>query len=168
MCNISGSGRPENGNAETASSRRGHDEVKTHPTQHLARSSSFHFTAREYFTVAFPFLLTSNMVAYQYPGGLIPFGPHANCTLELCPLEWSVLQYRPSLAANAGFIAIFSMLLLAHMFQGCYYRTIWHMLAMVTGCALQIVGYAGRVLLYGDPFYFPAFILQISELLLRA
>ena len=104
------------------------------------------------------------MVTYQYLEYLVPFGPHANCTLELCPLEWSILRYRPSLATNAGMVAIFGLLLVSHTLQGFQFRTPGHALAIVVGCVLQIVGYSGRIMLHSNPFYFPAFILQISEL----
>jgi hypothetical protein len=58
-----------------------------------------------------------------YPDGLVPFGPRSNCTLDLCPIEWSVFQYRPSIGANATFIAIFALLLAVQIFQGIRYRT---------------------------------------------
>ena len=35
---------------------------------------------------------------------------------------------------------------------------------VVAGCVLQMVGYGGRIMLYGDPFGFDAFLMQISGL----
>ena len=100
-----------------------------------------------------------------YPDGLIPFGPNANCTLEICPLEWSIFRYQPSIPANVLFIAIFGVLLAAHVIQGIWYRTWGYMASMMSGCALEIVGYVGRIMLNRDPFNFNAFLMQIGELI---
>jgi hypothetical protein len=98
-----------------------------------------------------------------YPNGLIPFGPWSNCTLELCPVEWSVFQYRPSLAANSAFVAIFGLLLAIQVLQGILYRTWGYMVCVAAGSLLQIIGYVGRILLHGNPFSFNAFLIQISK-----
>jgi hypothetical protein len=107
------------------------------------------------------------MATHWLRSSLIPFGPHANCTLDICPLEWSILRYRPSISANVGLIAIFGVLIFAHAVQGYEYRTPGHALAIVVGCVLQIVGYAGRIVLHGNPFHFAVFVLQTSELAIR-
>jgi hypothetical protein len=98
-----------------------------------------------------------------YPNNLIPFGPWSNCTLDLCPVEWSVFQYRPSIAANATFIALFGLFLAADVFLGIRYKTWGHMACVAAGNILQIIGYIGRILLYGNPFGFNEFLIQISE-----
>jgi hypothetical protein len=98
-----------------------------------------------------------------YPNGLIAFGPQANCTLDLCPLEWSIFQYQPSIGANAAFIAIFGLLLFLHLAQGVWYKAWGYMGCMLAGCILQIIGYAGRIMLHDNPFDFNAFLIQISE-----
>ncbi|KAF9879484.1 hypothetical protein CkaCkLH20_03027 [Colletotrichum karsti] len=97
----------------------------------------------------------------RLPDGLIAFGPNANCTLELCPIEWSVLQYRPSVPASATFIALFSIALLAHAVQGIRSRTWGFMGSMIAGCILEIVGYVGRLFIYDNPFNFEGFLMQI-------
>ncbi|KAM0345936.1 hypothetical protein ACHAPU_005989 [Fusarium lateritium] len=56
------------------------------------------------------------------PNGLIVFGPDANCTLELCPVEWSVYKYRPSLAANITFIVLYAIAMITHIFLGIRWR----------------------------------------------
>ncbi|KYK58886.1 hypothetical protein DCS_00013 [Drechmeria coniospora] len=96
-------------------------------------------------------------------GGLVPFGPDANCTLDLCPLEWSILGYRPSTAASATAIALFALSLAAHAYQGARARTWGFTAGMVSGCILEIIGYAGRIHLYENPFDFGHFLLQISK-----
>ncbi|KAL0937485.1 parasitic phase-specific protein psp-1 [Colletotrichum truncatum] len=97
----------------------------------------------------------------RLPDGLIAFGPQANCTLELCPIEWSILQYRPSVPASAVFIAFFSVALIIHAVQGIRSRTWGFMGSMISGCVLEIVGYVGRLLIYDNPFDFQGFLMQI-------
>jgi hypothetical protein len=97
-----------------------------------------------------------------YPDGLVPFGPRSNCTLDLCPIEWSVFQYRPSIGANATFIAIFALLLAVQIFQGIRYRTWGHTACVAAGNILQTLGYIGRILLHKNPFGFNEFLVQIS------
>ncbi|KAF4828989.1 Glutamyl-tRNA(Gln) amidotransferase subunit A [Colletotrichum tropicale] len=95
------------------------------------------------------------------PDGLIAFGPNANCTLELCPIEWSILQYRPSVPASAIFISLFAIALVGHAIQGIRSRTWGFMGSMISGCVLEIVGYIGRLLIYDNPFNFEGFLMQI-------
>jgi hypothetical protein len=99
------------------------------------------------------------------PGGgrLIGFGPDANCTLALCSVEHSVYRYRPSLVANTVFAALFALALGVHVALGIRWRTWWFMWCMVAGCSSEIIGYAGRVLMWYNPFRFDAFMIQIGE-----
>lgn len=93
---------------------------------------------------------------------LIPFGPKATCTLELCPIEWSVLEYRPSLGGNIAFICVFAGLLFTHTFIGARWKSWWFMSCMGVGCVTEILGYGGRVMLFYNPFSFAGFMMQIS------
>lgn len=97
------------------------------------------------------------------PPNLIPFGADANCTLDLCPLEWSILRYQPSIPANALFIGLFGLGMVIHLGQGIYYKTWTFANCMAAGCILEIVGYVGRLMLHDNPFSFEAFLMQISE-----
>lgn len=93
---------------------------------------------------------------------LIPFGPDSTCTLALCPITDSVYRYRPSLPANSVFIALYSLLLVAHLYLGHRWKGArWFMWCMVAGCLDEIVGYAGRVMMWHNPFNFAAFMIQI-------
>ncbi|KAL8400316.1 hypothetical protein RB594_000626 [Gaeumannomyces avenae] len=97
--------------------------------------------------------------APRYP--FVVFGPGANCTLELCPVEMSVYGYRPSLAANYAFIASFALAGAAHLALGLRTRSWWFMGAMCTGCVVCILGYVGRIMLYHNPWSFAGFMIQI-------
>ncbi|KAL2132392.1 hypothetical protein VTI74DRAFT_3869 [Chaetomium olivicolor] len=97
----------------------------------------------------------------ELPNGLIPFGPDANCTLDTCPLEVSILQYRPSQAASGTFIAVFGLSMIVHAYQGVRTRSWGFMASMLCGCSLEIAGYAGRLVIYDNPFHFGGFLTQI-------
>ncbi|KAF5602888.1 parasitic phase-specific PSP-1 [Fusarium subglutinans] len=56
-------------------------------------------------------------------GNFVIFGPKANCTLELCPIEMSVYGYRPSLPANIAFTALFTLATFAHAYLGFKWKT---------------------------------------------
>ncbi|KAF5571902.1 phospholipid-translocating ATPase [Fusarium phyllophilum] len=95
------------------------------------------------------------------PDGLISFGSDANCTLELCPLESSMLRYQPNLPANAIFIGVFGLSMALHIFQGIKMKTWGFMASMMAGCILEIIGYIGRLIIHDNPFDFIGFLLQI-------
>jgi len=102
-------------------------------------------------------------MSYQLPDGLIAYGPDTNCTLELCPVEWSILGYEPSLAANGAFIALFAIAMVFHIIEGIWWRQWWFMICMVLGCLDEMMGYVGRMILNGNPFSFAGFLMQIGE-----
>lgn len=98
------------------------------------------------------------------PHGLIAFGPLANCTLDLCPLEWSILRYQPNIPANAIFIAVFGISMAVHAWQGWQFRSWGFTASMISGCILEIIGYVGRLIIHDNPFDFSGFLMQISKL----
>ncbi|CAF3459575.1 hypothetical protein SNK03_004582 [Fusarium graminearum] len=95
------------------------------------------------------------------PNGLVTFGPQANCTLDTCPLEASILRYQPSIPANAVFTGVFAVSLIIHVFQGIKMRTWGFMSSMIAGCILEIIGYVGRFIINENPFDFNGFLMQI-------
>lgn len=99
----------------------------------------------------------------NYNSNLIPFGPWANCTLDLCPLEISVFRYLPNIPANATFLAVFGVLLILHVVQGARHKTWAYMGCIVAGCVLEIAGYVGRIMLHDDPFDFNAFLVNLGN-----
>ncbi|KAK2605361.1 hypothetical protein N8I77_008200 [Diaporthe amygdali] len=91
----------------------------------------------------------------------IPFGPDANCTLEICGPDFSVYGYIPGLSSNAIFLAIFAVAMLAHVIIGLIWKQWWFMCCMVAGCVDEILGYAGRVWMNQDLWNFKAFMIQV-------
>lgn len=95
------------------------------------------------------------------PGNLVTFGPDSNCTLELCPVEWSVYQYRPSLPSNIVFLVLYVVAMLIHIYLGIRWRSWGFMVPMILGCLFEIAGYVGRIVMYNNPFDFIGFMIQI-------
>ena len=91
------------------------------------------------------------------------FGPNANCTLDICPVEMSVYGYRPSLAANFTFLGLYVLSALVHTYLGFRWKSYSFMAFMIVGAINAVVGYAGRIMLYYNPFNFTAFMIQISK-----
>ena len=83
------------------------------------------------------------------------------CTLDTCPIEASIFDYRPSLAANAAFIALFGISMVVQIAEGVRWKTKAFTSCMVCGCITEMIGYGGRVIMYNDPFEFSGFIMQI-------
>ncbi|KAK7402905.1 Envelope glycoprotein [Neonectria punicea] len=89
------------------------------------------------------------------------FGADSPCTLDLCPIEWSIYTYRPSLSANIALVALFGVLGVIHAYLGVRWKSWGFMGGMLAGCISECVGYVGRIMLYYDPFSFNAFMIQI-------
>jgi hypothetical protein len=83
--------------------------------------------------------------------------PPKDCTLATCSLAEAQVNYQPSLGANALFLGIFVLLLLFHVGLGIKYRTWGVLVGMFGGAVLEIIGYAGRLLLRANPFSSAAF-----------
>jgi hypothetical protein len=98
------------------------------------------------------------------PPYAIGYGPNENCTLAICDPRASVLRYQPSLSANAAFVALFGLSMAIHVVQGLRWRTWAFTIAMFLGCAIEMVGYGGRLMMHQNPFSFPGFIIQIGKL----
>ena|ERR1700761_1115825 len=75
------------------------------------------------------------------------------CTIDTCSLSFSYWAYRPSVPANALFIALFSISLLCFLGQAIFSRRyIGFSIAMISGSALEVLGYGGRLWAYFNPF----------------
>jgi hypothetical protein len=76
-----------------------------------------------------------------------------SCTVQTCPIESAYFDYLPSLAANGVFIALFALALACYLGQGLRSRKfIGFTIAMVGGCILEVLGYAGRIRSYYSPW----------------
>jgi hypothetical protein len=106
--------------------------------------------------------MSSDAGPFRPPPHAIVFGPKANCTLEICPVDATVYGYRPSLAANITLIALYALAAAIHTYLGIRWKQWWFMCCILVGAASAIIGYIGRVMLYSNPFSFNAFMLQIS------
>ncbi|UKZ51538.1 hypothetical protein TrVGV298_005298 [Trichoderma virens] len=96
--------------------------------------------------------------------GTITFGGDATCNLHNCPVEWSIYGYRPSLAANIVFCALFAIAGIVHLYLGFRWRTWGFTIPVIVGCVTEIIGYAGRIMLWDNPFSFNGFMIQIVTL----
>jgi hypothetical protein len=79
----------------------------------------------------------------------------------LCPVEDTIYGYRPSLAWNALFLAIFAASTIAHIGQGIFYRTWSFLAAMSIGGLCLVVGKGGRLMMNDNPYSEIGFNLQI-------
>lgn len=97
------------------------------------------------------------------PGGQVysASGPSSNCTVSTCPVDLSVYGYRPSLAASGALIGLYAICMGVQIVLGLRYRTWWFMICMTLGCVDEILGYAGRILYWQDPWGHAGFIMQI-------
>ena len=109
--------------------------------------------------------MASNYTDWQGPPPpyIITFGRDSTCTLDLCPLEWSVYRYRPNLAANVIFVVAFAIIGIVHCFLGFHWKSPGFMTGMLLGCISSVIGYVGRIVLRTNPFAFEVFMIQISE-----
>ena len=105
---------------------------------------------------------------YTSPNGTfyIAGGRDANCTISACPIELSNYGYRPSIGASGALIGLYAICMVVQTALGWRYRSWGYTVAMVLGCIDEILGYAGRILLWQDPWGRPGFIMQIGEIFL--
>lgn len=82
-----------------------------------------------------------------------------DCTVQICPLTYANLNYVPTFAGNLAYLIIFAILLAIQIVLGVRYKTWGFLVGMVCGLLLEIIGYAGRVLLHDDIFNFNYFVM---------
>jgi hypothetical protein len=110
--------------------------------------------------------MDNNMLNFTTSDGIfyLAGGDHANCTVTACPIQLSTYGYRPSLPCSATLIAIYAIILLVQAYLGIMYRSWWFTGAMIAGSIDEGVGYAGRIMLYQNPWGNSGFIMQIGKL----
>lgn len=104
-------------------------------------------------------------MANRLPPYAVVFGPKANCTLEICPIQASAYGYRPDLTTNICFTILFAIAGTVHVYLGIRWRSWFFMGCMLIGCVSAVVGYIGRLLMYQNPWNFAAFMIQTREFL---
>lgn len=86
------------------------------------------------------------------------------CTPETCCLADGYINYIPSLAGNALYMAIFSLLLFTNLLFGIRYKTTTFTIWMSFGLIGEAVGYVGRIMLHNNIFEFNAFLIYLVPL----
>jgi hypothetical protein len=77
-------------------------------------------------------------------------------------VELSVYGYRPSLPLSGLLIGVYAIVAVVQIFLGLRYKSWTFMTAMVLGCADEIIGYVGRIILWQNPWNHSGFIIQIG------
>ncbi len=90
-------------------------------------------------------------------------GNDFNCTLALCSIEYTIFKYRPSLGANAFFLACYVIFSILAIYQMIRYKKYFYSTALLCGFLTEIAGYAGRIAMYENTFNHSAFLDQISK-----
>jgi hypothetical protein len=83
-----------------------------------------------------------------------------------CPVYATLYGYRPNLGANAFLCALFGILCIGSLVVGVMSRTWTYTAALAIGTFLECAGYAGRVIMNGNPWSESGFKLQICCLVL--
>jgi hypothetical protein len=88
-------------------------------------------------------------------GTLVPFDCDPNNLTPLCQelLQlYGTVDYVPTLAGNALYLAIFVVILIAQITQGIIYHTWSYMICMIFGLVLEAVGYGSRIGMHLNPW----------------
>ncbi|KAL8721581.1 MAG: hypothetical protein Q9181_007679, partial [Wetmoreana brouardii] len=95
-------------------------------------------------------------------------GVYDDCTevTAFCTVEATTYAYRPDLAANIFFIAVFGICLGIQFIQGIKWHTWTYMIAMTFGCLGEVIGYIGRVIMNNNPWSDVGFEMQICCLII--
>ncbi|EUC31815.1 hypothetical protein COCCADRAFT_38165 [Bipolaris zeicola 26-R-13] len=89
--------------------------------------------------------------------GTLCYHPSENC--PICKAFW---MYEPSLIINSAFLVLFSISFITFVVQGTAdAKWLGFSLAMAIGCALEVAGYAGRILAQQDMYAETPFLIQI-------
>lgn len=83
-----------------------------------------------------------------------------------CPVYATLYGYRPNLGANAFLCALFAVCFFASIIIGVLSKTWTYTLALGIGTFLEAAGYAGRIIMNGNPWSESGFKLQICCLVL--
>jgi hypothetical protein len=105
------------------------------------------------------------MVVPLPPYGSIYWTEPQLCNYTTCPLDpFGQLFYRPSLAGNALYLSIFVLGLLVASGLSVKYKTWGYLVAIIGGAGLEVIGYAGRLMLWQNDFNNNSFIIYLVGL----
>jgi hypothetical protein len=91
-----------------------------------------------------------------------PIGPAARlCTLQTCSLKCAQVEFLPTVAGNTLYAVLLALILIAQVGLGVWYRTWGFMAGMFCGLVLEVIGYAGRIMLHSNPFNFNSFLVYV-------
>lgn len=82
-----------------------------------------------------------------------------------CPVEGTIYGYFPSLGANAFFAGFFGLCCILQIIFGIKFKTWTYMIAIALGCAGELVGYIGRLMMNNNPYDSLGFQLQVVLLI---
>lgn len=104
---------------------------------------------------------------YNRPHEAMP-SAYSSCTnvTPECPVSATTYGYRPNLAANTLFLAIFAICTILQLVLGIRYRLRAFLAVTTIGCALEAAGYVGRILMHINPWDNSGFELQIICIIL--
>ncbi|APA10838.1 hypothetical protein sscle_07g056080 [Sclerotinia sclerotiorum 1980 UF-70] len=74
------------------------------------------------------------------------------CKLGTCPLEYGMVHYQPTLFGSVFYLVIFAALLIIYVIQLRHWNAWSFSYCMLSGLALELVGYLGRIQMHCDPF----------------
>ncbi len=82
----------------------------------------------------------------------------ANCTLETFS-DLATIRYLPNFGGNTFYAVVFGILLIVQLFYGFRHRTWGFTVCFLCGLVLEVIGYAGRLVLRSNPFDLNNFVL---------
>ncbi|KAI9654047.1 MAG: hypothetical protein M1831_005564 [Alyxoria varia] len=88
-----------------------------------------------------------------------------DCTYETCCVEYQgSVSYIPTYAGNLIYLIIFGILAASQLGLGIWKRTWGFMIGMVLGCAVELAGYVGRLMMNDNVFQENPFLIYIVTL----
>ncbi|KAK3725032.1 phospholipid-translocating ATPase rsb1 [Vermiconidia calcicola] len=87
-----------------------------------------------------------------------------DCTLETCCLAQSSFLYLPNYGGNLFFAIFFGIFIIPQLGLGIWHKTWGFAVGMVIGLALEVLGYAARVMLNDNPWSDNAFLIYLIGL----
>lgn len=125
-----------------------------------------HFHPESPFVIRY-ILNWSHPVFYKMNSTNITDFDYAQCTYATCDVtQIGQVEYIPSLAGNAFYLAVFAAVLVCQLGFAIRYHTWGYFIGMFCGLALEIIGYAARILLHYDAFDNNDFIIYLVGLTL--